>query len=259
MAVNAKRLKYVPGTYAQKRPDAAQLADKYIKEWVKKQLKKKPTKFEPVKIPPAICFSRKIGSGALEIADILSEKLQYRVADRELLEYMSKDAEISKDTIAFFDERYPGKMSELASMLFGEKSYIMSDYIQNFVSAVFTFADMGETIFVGRGIHLFLPRDRVLAVRVICSDQTRISRLAKILDLGKKEVEKILSQVDKEQNEFFKKAFGKNEASAYEFDIVINCDFITSPEGAAEIVAQTFKEKFMSELGEISLTERAVI
>ena len=65
----------------------------------------------------------------------------------------------------FFDERYPGKMSELGAMFFGEKSFIMSDYVKNLVSAVFTFANMGSTIFVGRGIHLILPRDRVLAVR----------------------------------------------------------------------------------------------
>ena len=244
MTVNTNRLIYVPGAYAQKRPDSAQFADQYIKEWVKKQLKTKSTKFEPVIIPPAICFSRKIGSGALEIADILAEKLQYRVADRELLDYMAKDAKISKDTLAFFADRYPGKMSELASRLFGERSFIMSDYIQNFVSAVFTFADMGSIVFVGRGIHLFLPRDRVLAVRIISSNHTRLSRLAKILDLAGKDVQKILNQVDQEQDEYFKKAFGKKEASPFEFDIVINCDFIASPEGVAEIVAQAFKEKF---------------
>jgi len=244
MTVNTNRLIYVPGTYAKKRPDNAQLADKYIKDWVKKQLKAKPTKFETVKIPPAVCFSRKIGSGALEIADILAEKLQYRVADRELLNYMAKEAELSQDTLAFFAERYPGKMSELASRLFVERSFIMSDYMQNFVSAVFTFADMGSTIFVGRGIHLFLPRDRILAVRIICSNHTRLSRLVKILDLAEKDVQKILNQVDREQDEFFKKAFGKKEASLCEFDIAINRDFITSPEGVAEIVAQVFKEKF---------------
>lgn len=244
MTANTNRLIYVPGVYARKRPDAAQIADEYIKDWVRKQLQAKPAKFEPVKISPAICFSRKIGSGALEIADILAEKLQYRVADRELLDYMAKDAEISKDTLAFFDERYPGKMSELASRLFGERSFIMSDYIQNFVSAVFTFADMGSTVFVGRGIHLFLPRDRVLAVRIISSNHTRVSRLAKILDLEAKDVQEVLNQVDQEQDEFFKKAFGQKEASPYEFDIVINCDFIASPQGAAEIVARAFQEKF---------------
>ena len=244
MTTNTNRLKYVAGTYAKRKTDTAQLANKYIKEWVKKQLNITPTKFEPVKIPPAICFSRKIGSGALEIADILAEKLHYRVLDRALLHYMAKDAEISKATLIFFDQRYPGKMSELASRLFGNKSFIMSDFIQNLVSAVFTFADMGSTIFVGRGIHLFLPRDRVLAVRVICSDHTRIKRIAKNLDLEEKAVQKILNQVDEEQSDYFQKAFGKQEASAYEFDIVLNCDFVSSPHGAAEILAKTFQEKF---------------
>jgi len=33
-----------------------------------------------------------------------------------------------------------------------------------------------------------------------------------------------------------------------EFDLVINCDFITDSLGGAEIVAQAFKEKFAAEL-----------
>jgi hypothetical protein len=112
---------------------------------------------------------------------------------------MAKNKKISKQTIAFFDERYPGKLSELASMLFGEKSFIMSDYIQNFISAVYTFADMGSVVFVGRGIHLVLPRDRVLAVRIISSNNKRIGRLAEILNVEEKEAGKIISGVDKNQ------------------------------------------------------------
>jgi cytidylate kinase len=107
---------------------------------------------------------------------------------------------------------------------------------------------MGSIIFVGRGIHLFLPRDRVLAVRVICSDQKRISRLSKILDVEEKEAKSIIKRVDKEQREFFKKAYGKNEASPFEFDMVINCDFIDDPPGVAEIVAKAYCEKFAAEL-----------
>jgi hypothetical protein len=248
MAVNKKKIKYVPGTYAQKRPDAAQLAEEHIRSWVKKQLKIRPTRIETAQIQPVICFSRKIGVGALQIADILAEKINYRVADRVLLDYMAQNKKVSKQTIEFFDERYPGRMSELASMLFGERSFIMSDYIQNFISAVYAFADMGSIIFVGRGIHLFLPRDRVLAVRVICSDQKRISRLSKILDVEEKEAKSIIKRVDKEQREFFKKAYGKNEASPFEFDMVINCDFIDDPPSVAEIIAKAYCEKFAAEL-----------
>ena len=248
MAINKSKLKYVPGTYATKRPDAAQMAGQYIREWSQRQLKMKSNKIVPSEIPPAICFSRKIGAGALEIADLVAETIHYRVMDRELLDHMAKNKDLSKKTIEFFDERYPGKMSELASMLFGEKSFIMSDYIRQFISAVFTFADMGSSIFVGRGAHLILPRDRVLAVRIICSDEYRIARLANILDVEETEAEKLLHQIDKEQHAFFKKGFGKKDASPYEFDLVLNSDFITEPEGAADVIKCAFKEKFSAEL-----------
>jgi cytidylate kinase len=248
MAINKSRLKYIPGTYARKRPNSAQLAGQYINEWSQRQLKMKDKEIAPSETAPAICFSRKIGAGALEIADLLAEKIYYRVVDRELLEHITKDRDLTRKTVEFFDERYPGKMSELASMLFGEKSFIMSDYVKNLISAVFTFANMGSSIFVGRGTHLILPRDRVLAVRIICSDKHRIERLADILDVEEDEAEKLLHQIDREQRAFFKKSFGKKDASPYEFDLIINSDFIVEPGAAAEIVAQAFKKKFAAEL-----------
>ena len=248
MAINESKLKYVPGTHRKKRPDAAKIAGQYISEWTQRQLEMRGKKIVISEISPAICFSRKIGAGALEIADLLAEKIHYRVVDRELLEHMAKDKELSKKTVEFFDERYPGKMSELASMLFGEKSFIMSDYVKNLISAVFTFANMGSSIFVGRGAHLILPRARVLAVRIICSDEYRLSRLADILDVEEAEAEKLLHHIDQEQRAFFKKVFSKKDASPYEFDLIVNSDFITEPGGAAEVIACAFKEKFATEL-----------
>jgi hypothetical protein len=259
MEANTKKLKYVPGTYAQQKPKAVQWVDQYIRDWETRHVKMKGTENEPAQIAPTICFSRKIGGGALEVADLLAERINYQVVDRELLDHIAKDKQLRKETIEFFDERYPGKMSELASMLFGEKSFIMSDYIRNFISAVFAFADIGSAIFVGRGIHLILPRDRVLAVRIICSDEYRIKRLASILDVEENEAEKLIVQIDKEQRDFFKKAFGKKDASPYEFDLVINSDFITSPLASAEIVAKAFNEKFIAELEEIPVAKRNVI
>ena len=247
MNVKIKKINYVPGTYAKRRPDSAQLASKYVRQWEDKRLQTKAREPLPSEIFPAICFSRKIGVGALEIADILADQINFRVADREIIDNMAKDARLSKETVRFFDERYPGKLVELSAMLFGEKSFIMSDYIRNFISTVFALADMEPTIFVGRGTHIVLPRDRVLAVRFICSEEHRIQRLAELLDLGEKEATKLLAKFDKEQRDFFKKAFGKKQASPYEFDMVINCDYITDPHGAAEIVARAYEERFISE------------
>jgi cytidylate kinase len=106
---------------------------------------------------------------------------------------------------------------------------------------------MGSSIFVGRGAHLILPRDRVLAVRIICSNEYRIARLADIFDVEETEAGKLLHKIDQEQRSFFKKAFSKKDASPYEFDLVINSDFITNPGGAAEVIKCAFKEKFSTE------------
>jgi len=183
MTINIDKIKYIPGTYAKKRPDAAQMAGQYILDWEKRQLELKEKETALGVISPAICFSRKIGIGAVEIADILAEKIGYRVADREVIEHISSNADLSKKTVDFFDEHYPGKINELSALLFREKSFTMSDYVRHLISAVFSLAGTQPTIFVGRGTHLILPQDSQLAVRFISSKSYRVKRLAEILNV----------------------------------------------------------------------------
>jgi cytidylate kinase len=83
-----------------------------------------------------------------------------------------------------------------------------------------------------------------MAVRFVASDEHRITRLSQILGTDAKTAAAILKKKDREQREFFKKAFGRKEASPYEFDLVINFDYIKSPAAAARVVATAFKEKF---------------
>lgn len=243
MAIDIGGAKYVPGTYAVQRPTAAQMADRFISEWDEKRLRKKREQ-EAIKTPLSICFSRKIGVGALEIADMLGAMIGYQVVDREILEHIAEEADLSEKTVAFFDERYPGKMSEFLALAFGEKAFIKSDYARQLFRAVYSIAGLDPTIFVGRGAHLLLPRERTLAVRCICSRENRVKRLAWILKVEEKEVDGKLDQIDREQAEFFKKVYGKKDATPYEFDLVINCDYITKPQWSAAIVKQAFIEKF---------------
>jgi hypothetical protein len=239
---------YVPGTYAKKRPEAGEMVSQFVREWESRRRKLAQQKGAPLQIPPCICFSRKIGVGALEIADILGRKLHLRVADREIIERMTGETGLEKETVQFFDEIYPGKTVELSAMIFGEKSFVMGDYMRSLVSAVLALSATDSTIFVGRGAHLILPRERVLAVRFICSDEFRIRRLAALMKVGEAEASATLAKFDREQRAFFKKAFGKKDASPYEFDMVINCDHIVPPAMAAELVARAFRKKFAAEL-----------
>jgi len=166
------------------------------------------------------------------------------VADREVIEHIANNANLRKKTVDFFNERYPGKMNELSALLFREKSFIMNNYARHLFSTIYAVADSETTIFVGRGAHLIVPRDLVIAVRFICSRSYRVKRLAKILKVEEEIADKKVDGVDKGQRDFFKKVFGKKDVTPYEFDIVINVDFITQPKWAAEVVYQAFKEKF---------------
>jgi cytidylate kinase len=235
---------YVPGTYAKKRPEAGKVAAQYVQEWETRRQRLSQKKAASPEIPPCICFSRKVGVGAVEVADILARKLHMRVADREILEHMSGETRLDKETVKFYDELYPGKTVELSALLFGKKSFQMDDYLRNLVNAVYSMAIIGSTIFVGRGTHLILPRNRVLAVRLICSDRFRVERLASLLKIDADEAGKTLSKIDREQTAFFKKAFGKKDAPASEFDLVVNFDYLGDPRLAADVVARCFRKKF---------------
>ncbi len=240
-------VEYVPGAYHKKRPGAAELADRYIREWETNR-QKSLERFKKLRLPPSICFSRKIGVGALEIADLVAEMTGLRVVDREILETIAASGELTEKTVKNFDERYPGRLQEFLAMVFGEKSYIMSDYARNLFSAIYSIAGMGSAIFVGRGSHLILPRDRVLAVRCISSDEYRIRRLARELSVKEEEAEARLKEIDREQAEFFKKVYNKTGASPYEFDLTINLEQLEKPFVAAELVDLAFRKKYAGEI-----------
>lgn len=246
MTTKVSSNRYLPGTYTQKRHNAEQRAHQYVVEWEQREAQKRSTSQTPSILPPTICFSRKIGVGALEIAEILSQKTNQRVADRLIIDKIATDADLSQKTVTYFDERHPGKMNELGALLFGEKSFTLGDYTRKLFSAVITLAESESTIFVGRGTHLILPRDRVLAVRCISSKKFRIKRVADILGVSENDAKKELEDADKEQRRFFKKAYEKKDAPPEEFDLIINCDFLHQPEWAADIIHQAFISKFQS-------------
>ena len=244
MAEHASGSKYVPGTYVRHRPSAAERASRYVREWDEKRIEKSGKEPGPVEFPPTICISRKLAVGAVEIADRVAEKIGYRVVDQQILQHIATQASLSQKTVAIFDERYPGKIAEWVTLAFGEKAFIKSDYTKQLFSSVYAIAALGPTIFVGRGVHLLLPRERVLAVRIISSVQYRVQRLVSLMNISEEEAAKEIRDLDQQQAAFFKGVYNKKDASPYEFDLVIHSDYIKEPRSAAEIILSALRGKF---------------
>jgi len=196
-----------------------------------------------------IHFSRKIGSGALEIAHLLAPRIGYTVIDREIMEHIANDARLGLQAAAYFDERYPGYLSNIKSMFDREKKIVWDDYVHYLFSAVLVLADLRPTICVGRGVHLIMPRHWVLSVRIIASENYRVQRFMRNQKLKEATARKMLKKMDTEQRLFFQRAFGKRQAEPSEFDMVINCDYLTDPSWVATIVEEYFRKKFAGEHG----------
>ena len=234
---------YSPGDYGKKRLSAAAWADINVKKWG--QAPEKAPQGKPKSdIFPCVCFSRQIGVGALKIADLLAEKMPFRVIDREILELMAKEKDLTQKAVEYFDEQYPGIMSELFTMLISEKTFLKSDYARQLAKTAIALAGSEPTIFVGRGIHLTLPREKVLAVRIIAGKEYRVARLSELLGISRDEAESRIKTMDKEQKAFFKSVYQKDEAEPDEFDLVINLKHLKNETRAMEIVACAFEQKF---------------
>jgi cytidylate kinase len=243
MEKNARPSGYQPGFYGKKRQAADQWVEAYFKKWARDEDRKKQ-ETDAATVFPSICFSRQIGVGALEIADLVAGMKPFRVIDRQILEHMAQDASLSLKLIELFDERYPGRMGELFTMLTSEKTFIKSDYARQLTKTVTALASTEPTIFVGRGIHLILPRDQTLSVRFICSTEFRIKRLAAILHIDASEAKQHLDRCDREQQKFFKTVYQTEESALEGIDLVINRDHLKGGAEAANIVACAFEQKF---------------
>ncbi len=221
----------------------SRLAEEYIAGMDKDGFRQK-IKSADMEIFPCICFSRNIAVGALEVAEIVGERLGYQVVDREIIEYICKKSQLSRKSIATFDERYPGIIKDLMCRILGDRPFGMDDYAKDLFVISYFLASTEPTIFVGRGIHLILPRDRVLAVRCISSKSRRVKRLARTLGVSKQEAEQTLKLAAREQKDFFLKVHGKEKAPTDEFDMILDLDHVREAHWAAQAVEALFRSRF---------------
>ncbi|RJP79222.1 MAG: cytidylate kinase-like family protein [Desulfobacteraceae bacterium] len=197
-----------------------------------------------IDMPPTVCFSRKIGVGSLDLARIMAPKIGYRVIDREIIEFIAEKTRVDPKYVEIFDESHPGYIKAFWNRFSGERSFHLSGYSRNLFAAFFFLATSEPTIFVGRGAHLVLPREKVFAVRCISSKPYRVERLSRTLSVSAKEAEGVLEQADSEQRRFYSSVYQRSYASADEFDVVINFDYLTAPDQIADILVRMFVLRF---------------
>jgi len=205
-------------------------------------------------MPPTICFSRKLGVGSLELARIIAPQIGYRVIDKEIVEFIAEKSRMDLKRVEIFDESYPGYAETFLNRFTGDRAFPLSHYAKNLFAAFFFLATSAPTIFVGRGAHLVLPREKVFAVRCVSSRPYRRDRLARTMSVSRKEAADILEKADTEQRRFYSRVYQRTDAPASEFDIVVNFDYLANPDQLAEILIRLFGLRFNLQTGDSTAT-----
>jgi cytidylate kinase len=167
-----------------------------------------------------ITITSNIGSGGINVARLVSERLGIQLFDNSQLREMISSVGMSGKDLEGLDEKSPG----LLDRLFNNKPGLYMDLLG---STVYDIASKGEGVVVGHGAQFFLKDfNCAFHVMIHASEQTRINRLMQEQNIDESSATKIIHKMDKRINSFVQYAFNRDMNDVSMYDIVINLDKI---------------------------------
>ncbi|MBW1800735.1 MAG: cytidylate kinase-like family protein [Deltaproteobacteria bacterium] len=191
-----------------------------------------------------ITISRKMGSGAEQIARMVADGLKLELYDDEKLQEEAVKQGLSTVELKGFDEKAPGFFDRLLN-------HKPEAYLDLMESVVYKVAEKGEGVIIGHGGQMLL-RDFgcALHVMVLASEETRVQNVMDQQGLSREAADKLVRKSDHEQRAFLRFAFHMDREDEALYDIVVNTEKL-SAESATKLVLEAAN---LQEINTCSLT-----
>ena len=198
-----------------------------------------------------ITLTSGIGCGAIDIAQLLGEKLGLEVYDDERLQEEAVAMGISSDELKSLDEKVPGLFNRLLRMK-------PDTYREVMEALIYQVSGNDRAIILGHGAP-FLLRDFgcALHVRIYSSESFRIDTLVNEQELTPDAARKVIQKSDNDRKGFMQFTFNMDWDDPSLYDVIINRDKLGT-EGVIElIIAATDTESISTcSLGALETMER---
>ena len=180
-------------------------------------------------VGPVVTISRECGCTAINIANMMAEKLTEKTGKRwtcltkEILEYSAKELNLSPDKIEYvFNSKEKSAWDEIFAAL-SSKYYQSDRKIKKTISDVVQgFASKGNCIIIGRGgVVLTQNIQRSFHVKLHAPLEWRAGQLQKIYNLSTPEMLSYANEIDKKR-EILRNYFNKHALSNTVFDVIYN-------------------------------------
>jgi cytidylate kinase len=183
---------------------------------------------------PVITVSRTVASRGDEVARMVAERLGLECYDREILDQIAVEANVSKNMIQNLTERLDAVETWVYSTVFG-KNMSRDIYLRYLTTIIRGLYHTGGVI-CGRGAHVILAGRDVLRVRIVGSIEACASRLAEEEGITYTEAKRRVQESNKRREKFIWELFHSRYDDPTNFDLVVNTDNFRHVENIADVV-----------------------
>ena len=188
-----------------------------LKEWAY------PDRSPKARPRPVITVSRQPGSGGEAIARMLARKLGLDLYDREIIEMIARDAQVSEKMVASLDEKSSSTLDNWIAELFAsERTLSTYGYLVNLTRVIFSIAAHGDAVIIGRGANFILPPGKRVSLRLVAPAEYRLNRIAKRFGLSPRRARRQMAESEREQRRFVKRHFRIDVNDPLHHDLLIN-------------------------------------
>jgi len=220
------------------------IIDRQLRRWeLEKNLVEGATEEVEQPFNPVITMSRQRGSRGSYIARKLAERFNYALLHKNLIDQMCKSSGYKRRIIESLDEQSRSRVETWFQGMI-EGSYIdATDYARYLHEVIYSIAELGGVVVVGRGANHIIGLQRGFHVRVVAPSEARIENLMKFEKLSRDDAAREIDRSDAERRDFIKKQYNKSADSPLGYDLIINSNWVPV-ESVINSIAVLAMEKF---------------
>jgi cytidylate kinase len=192
---------------------------------------------------PVVTVSRERGSGGSHIAGLVAQRLDYTLLHRDVIDRICLSSGTRRHIIEALDEHARSQFASWWDSIIAQRYTDANDYVRLLLTTIYSVAELGGVVVVGRGANFIVGPERGLHVRVVAPREQRIQRLVDHEMRSRKDAAHEVDLRDRERTDFIRKVHGRDIADPAGYDLVVNTGSIPF-EAATDLIVAAAREKF---------------
>jgi cytidylate kinase len=181
-----------------------------------------------------VTISRQFGSGGRTLGKMIAEELGYTFADNEIIQRLSKEANVSANWIRSFEKEAGSRLSKIISkmvskrwldrVLAGERGYLDEEiYLDYMVLIIAQIADEGDAVILGRGSQYILDdHPKTFHILLINELENRIKFMVEHYEMTERQAAQAVNYEDRRRASLYRRLGKKNYNDPELYHLVLN-------------------------------------